>query len=301
MFVSDSHELYYKPYSPYKVKEFSMEKTRKKYRIGQFAKIKDIDAQTLRYYDRIGLLTPEIIDENNGYRYYSEKQFIDSDRIKFYKQIGMSLEEIKHFKDLSNMKEVLGVMQKKHQVFEEELKRVQIIFNNINRIVKSLEQAEDINPESISIRASDNFYCVGGINKIIVDLIDFERELYEITKIYPKYASIGNNFGIISAYDIALLDGKTKNNTALKQLFLRIDQQFSDDENVQHIQLGKCVVTYSRQAKLLEEESIERLKHYIKTNKLLPKDKIYVVPIINRFIIENPEDYLYEVLVPVEI
>jgi DNA-binding transcriptional MerR regulator len=278
-----------------------MEKTLKKYRIGQFAKIKNIDAQTLRYYDKLGLLTPEIIDANNGYRYYSEKQFIDSDRIKFYKQIGMSLDEIKRFKDLSNMEEVLAVIREKHRVFEEELNRVQIICNNINRIVNSLEQAEHINPETVSIKERDHLYCVGGINKIAYDPINFERELYEITKIYPKYSSIGNNFGIISAYDIALLGGENELKTTEKQLFLRIDQQFSQDENVQKISLGKCVLTYSKRPSLLEEDSIKRLREYVKTNNLIPRDKIYVVPIINRFIIENPEDYLYEVLLPVEV
>ena len=278
-----------------------MEKTLKKYRIGQFAKIKNIDAQTLRYYDKLGLLTPEIIDENNGYRYYSEKQFIDSDRIKFYKQIGMSLEEIKRFKDLSNMEEVLAVIREKHGVFEEELNRVQIICNNINRIVDSLEQAEDINPETVSIKERDHLYCVGGINKIVYDPINFERELYEITKIYPKYSSIGNNFGIISAYDVVLLGGENELKTTEKQLFLRIDQQFSEDENVQKIKLGKCVVTYSKRPSLLEGDSIKRLREYVKINNLTPRDKIYVVPIINRFIIENPEDYLYEVLLPVEL
>lgn len=39
--------------------------------IGEFSKICQVSAKTLRYYDEIGLLRPEEINPENGYRYYS--------------------------------------------------------------------------------------------------------------------------------------------------------------------------------------------------------------------------------------
>ena len=41
--------------------------------VGQMSKLFNITAETLRHYDRIGLLKP-IVDEENGYRYYSIKE-----------------------------------------------------------------------------------------------------------------------------------------------------------------------------------------------------------------------------------
>ena len=37
--------------------------------IGEFSKICQVSAKTLRYYDEIGLLRPEEINPENGYRY----------------------------------------------------------------------------------------------------------------------------------------------------------------------------------------------------------------------------------------
>ena len=42
--------------------------------IGQMTKLNNITEQTLRLYDKIGLLKPHIINKENGYRYYSIKQ-----------------------------------------------------------------------------------------------------------------------------------------------------------------------------------------------------------------------------------
>lgn len=39
---------------------------------GQVSKIFNISKDTLRYYDKMGLLKPEI-NKSNGYRYYSQE------------------------------------------------------------------------------------------------------------------------------------------------------------------------------------------------------------------------------------
>ena len=46
------------------------------YTTGQFAKMFDIEKSTLHYYDKIGLISPQIKGDNN-YRYYSWQQFDD--------------------------------------------------------------------------------------------------------------------------------------------------------------------------------------------------------------------------------
>ena len=43
--------------------------------IGEMGGLFRINIRTLRYYDEIGLLKPEVVDERTGYRYYSARQF----------------------------------------------------------------------------------------------------------------------------------------------------------------------------------------------------------------------------------
>ncbi|TDX96666.1 UNVERIFIED_CONTAM: MerR-like DNA binding protein [Lysinibacillus xylanilyticus] len=42
--------------------------------IGEFSKICGVSTKTLRYYDEIGLINPDEINAESGYRYYSIEQ-----------------------------------------------------------------------------------------------------------------------------------------------------------------------------------------------------------------------------------
>ena len=44
------------------------------FRIGEFSKIAQVSGRLLRYSDEIGLLSPESIDPETGYRSYSARQ-----------------------------------------------------------------------------------------------------------------------------------------------------------------------------------------------------------------------------------
>lgn len=74
------------------------------YSIGETAKLNDVSIKSLRHYDEIGLLKPRHIDPETGYRYYVYSQFSFIDKIKRFKNIGMSLKELKELfqgKDLN--------------------------------------------------------------------------------------------------------------------------------------------------------------------------------------------------------
>ena len=60
-----------------------------------FARLCGCNTQTLRYYDRIGLLAPAKVDQWTGYRYYEEEQAMLFVKIKNLQQADFSIEEIK--------------------------------------------------------------------------------------------------------------------------------------------------------------------------------------------------------------
>ena len=60
-----------------------------------FARLCGCNTQTLRYYDRIGLLAPAKVDEWTGYRYYEEGQAMLFVKIKNLQQADFTIEEIK--------------------------------------------------------------------------------------------------------------------------------------------------------------------------------------------------------------
>lgn len=65
------------------------------YSIGKASKICDVSARMLRYYEEIGLIAPDRISEQNGYRYYTIGTMRDVQAIRYLAAQGFSLEEIK--------------------------------------------------------------------------------------------------------------------------------------------------------------------------------------------------------------
>ena len=66
------------------------------YHTGQFAQKASVSIRTLRYYDKVGLLSPSQYTEA-GYRLYTDTDFLSIQQILALKFLGFSLEEIKQF------------------------------------------------------------------------------------------------------------------------------------------------------------------------------------------------------------
>ncbi len=65
--------------------------------ISEFAKLTGVSVRTLHYYDEIGLLKPDFVSDNTGYRFYGEKAFTTMQEILFYRELDFSLKSIKEF------------------------------------------------------------------------------------------------------------------------------------------------------------------------------------------------------------
>lgn len=111
--------------------------------IGQMSKLNNISIHTLRYYDKIDLLTPSFVDAKTNYRYYNQEDCEKLFRIKIFRSIGISLEEIKSLlsgdickvkSSYKNMKEDLQKqiqeLNKISNYLDDELKHIENYFKN---------------------------------------------------------------------------------------------------------------------------------------------------------------------------
>ena len=64
------------------------------YTVSKLAKLSGVSARTLRYYDQIGLLEPKRVNPS-GYRIYGEAEVNLLQQILFYRELEMSLNDIK--------------------------------------------------------------------------------------------------------------------------------------------------------------------------------------------------------------
>lgn len=73
-------------------------------KIGELAKATDTDTETLRYYERIGLLAPPV-REANGYRSYPEQAVQQVRFIRHCRELSISLAEVEQIMRLSRQPE----------------------------------------------------------------------------------------------------------------------------------------------------------------------------------------------------
>lgn len=66
-----------------------------KYLIGEVSKITGLSKDTIHFYVNSGLLTPDYVDDNNGYRYYSRWNLWQLDIITICRKLSIPLAQIK--------------------------------------------------------------------------------------------------------------------------------------------------------------------------------------------------------------
>jgi len=64
-------------------------------RIGDFARLGNVSPRTLRFYGQAGLLRPAHVKPENGYRHYEPRQLAQLHQIQMFKEMGLSLGEIR--------------------------------------------------------------------------------------------------------------------------------------------------------------------------------------------------------------
>ncbi len=114
--------------------------------IGKMAKLNNISEQTLRLYDRMGLLKPFYIDRENNYRYYNIKQCAIIDMIQYMKELGMPLKEIKKQFDKKEISILKNMLNKQNLRIDEEINYLMYQRMAIKRTLDSLERYEKCPP-----------------------------------------------------------------------------------------------------------------------------------------------------------
>jgi DNA-binding transcriptional MerR regulator len=111
---------------------------------GEFAKICGIPKHILFHYDQIKLFQPEITKEN-GYRYYSFRQFDTFSIISALKRLGMPLKEIKKYMDERNPAKLVDLLeQKSNEVAKEIIK--------LKSTKREIDALKDLTENALSVK-----------------------------------------------------------------------------------------------------------------------------------------------------
>ena len=115
-------------------------------KIGEFSKMSHLTIKALRFYEKEGLLMPAAIDKWTGYRLYETYQLEDAAKIKSYRQLGLSIDEIKAILFGKDAKEVF---RKKASVLQEQKNEIDVRLSIINHILEEEEMKYQVTVKEI--------------------------------------------------------------------------------------------------------------------------------------------------------
>lgn len=111
--------------------------------ITELAKLRRVTSETLRYYDRIGLIRPDYVDPDTRYRYYSIRQYERLGTIKELRQLGMSVEDIQSYFTNRNLKKSTEILTLHQQLLQQEIKAKMLLNKVLSRKLHFLEELAD--------------------------------------------------------------------------------------------------------------------------------------------------------------
>lgn len=110
--------------------------------IGEFSKICGVSTKTLRYYAEMGLIIPDEINPENGYRYYSIKQLKKLLFINRLKAYHFSLEEIKailEWEGDQSEEKFCSALNRKRKEIQDKVTAFEYTLKQMNKDILNLE------------------------------------------------------------------------------------------------------------------------------------------------------------------
>lgn len=108
------------------------------YSIKKLSEIAGVSTRTLRYYDEIGLLKPARVN-SSGYRIYGQTQVDILQQILFYKELEISLDEIKEIIQNPAFDKISALKEHKLKLLEKR-KQIDMLLENVNKTLLNAER-----------------------------------------------------------------------------------------------------------------------------------------------------------------
>ena len=155
---------------------------KKFFSVGEAAKAVGMTAETLRHYDRIGLVSPCRTDEWTGYRYYSEQELARLKIVRALKSLDLPLEEIGRMLASADLGETVRFLREAERSADEKIAELNEMKERIARARRFYEgKSSEVRREGFytqhlaqrTILLSDR-----PIAPTVADLLNYQRHFF---------------------------------------------------------------------------------------------------------------------------
>lgn len=268
---------------------------------GELASMFDISKQSLLYYDRIGLLAPDFIEEN-GYRQYSIQQYLELEIIVNLRKLGLSISDIRSYLKNRSRDTLRELLHKR----DEECRRIilenQKIRGSIRSINQKIRQEKSFYPEEFFLfKKEKRLLCIN----MLKDISNNKERIVLFAKASHKNIHNRSVLEKNPGWFINSTDFLENRETRAVGLFTLLPQNSTvlinqpdflhSHKNMRFFTLPAglyCETAFY--GPFYEKANVlsRQLAFFLHQHKLLPKSDIYVQPIKNHWVTTNPSEYI---------
>ncbi|MFC6463932.1 MerR family transcriptional regulator [Marinilactibacillus sp. GCM10026970] len=164
---------------------------------GQFADLVGVPKDTLFYYDKIGIFSPEM-KKDNGYRYYSIYQTEVFEAIRLLKTLGISLDEVKSYMNHKSPENLVKLLNTEKKVLHKKISELQSMEEVLNnRIANTTEAIEkDVNKVEIEFMKPSFMFTTKAGSVVDEDiLLESMQSHFESLQSIKKKSALSRSIG----------------------------------------------------------------------------------------------------------
>ena len=271
---------------------------------GELANIFGISKQTLLYYDRMGLFSPAFISEN-GYRHYSIHQYMDLEVILRLRALNISIALIKQYLNNRSKEDFVSILESKRQESEKIIKENQEILKIVQSFSAniSVEKEMPFNQPLLTWRkerklcATPTTDAHNGKDRVML-FTRHAEQTFEDNNVLDK------NVGWIIDCDTFMKHMPIRNTIAFFS--------YAPDKYEEACANGQCSEIYTLPLGLYVEIYFKgtfyenavpvsnEIEEFLHANKLQAVGDVFVLPIENHLLHNDPSKYINKVFLQVE-
>lgn len=260
---------------------------------GQFAKLMNVNKDTLFYYDKIGIFSPEIVT-SNGYRYYSVYQSDVLNVILTLKELDMPLKDIKKYLDKRSPEKLIHILEKEEQVLTTKINQLEVMKKIVAEKIAITKNALSVNTSEITMeyREKDQFIVVTDTKPLTN-----EKSLYDSIQRHNTYLEEKNILSSTEGWMIRV--EKVLNGDAVQYdyLYTKLDEATYANQKMER---GHYLVAYHAEGYATIEQTYNRLVDYAKEYNLVLIGYFYEDILLDELSVEGFEKYLIKLSVLIE-
>ena len=265
--------------------------------IGDMAKLFHLSVSSLRHYETVGLLRPERIDPDTGYRYYSTRQFEVLNTIRYLRALDLPLKEIDDFlqnRDIDRMEEKLR--QQKAAVMEKQ-QELQRIARKIDNRLQQLALAQTAVLDKIELvqaPACRMVWLEGSLK--INKYVDMETPIGRLLRfdaeavVFIEKVGVGISAEHLQESSFSQYDG----------IFLVLDAEDRFQGETLLLPETTCVRVRFRGSHPQSPKQYEKLLAYLHENRLEVAGFSREITMVDEGLTSDTEKFLTEISIPVK-